>query len=61
MAFCAAAKTPAGTSAEDSKDEFSEAADEARSPPTPPSGASNSGGGVIGEISVEVEEKALLL
>ena len=60
MAFCAAAKTPAGTSAEDSKEELRDAADEARNPPAPPSGASNSGG-VIGEISVDVEEKALLL
>ena len=54
MAFCAAAKTPAGTSAEDSKEELSDAAEGARKA----SGASNDtgGGGVIGDMSVEVEE-----
>ena len=55
MAFCAAAKTPAGTSAEDSKEELSDAAEGARKE----SGAgkeADGGGGVIGDMSVEVEE-----
>ena len=59
MAFCAAAKTPAGTSADDSKDELSDAAELARK--VAPSDGASSSGGVIGEINVEVEEKALLL